>query len=125
MRRVVSLAAATLVVSTGVVLCSLRARYYEGFSSSRFSSHRTLAALRAISFLLSGESFSARAFPPFRPPSLPKSRAASRFSSSVMQHLPERPSMHKNGSGIELIFVQKSDQHRNSACKGISYATPV
>src|SRR3712207_8872927 len=36
-------------------------RFYEDSSSRRFFSHRDLAALRAISFLLSADSFSARA----------------------------------------------------------------
>src|SRR5918998_3935087 len=62
---------------------ALAARY-EPSSSRRFLSHRALAALRADSFLLSGESFSARALPLFEPPILPKSRATSLFSSSVM-----------------------------------------
>ena len=52
---------------------------YEDSASRRFLSHRALAALRAISFLLSGESFSALAFPPFLPPSLPSSTAAGFF----------------------------------------------
>jgi hypothetical protein len=45
---------------------------YEDSSFRRFFSHRALAALRAIAHLSSAESFSARAFPPFLPPSLPK-----------------------------------------------------
>src|ERR671939_2185708 len=54
-------------------------------SSRRFLSHRALAALRADSDLSLGVVFAARALPPLLPPSLPKSRAASLFSSSVTQ----------------------------------------
>ena len=39
-----------------------------------------MTALRAISDLRRGESFAARAFPPLRPPSLPKATAAGFFS---------------------------------------------
>jgi hypothetical protein len=48
----------------------LRTVTYGDSSSRRLLSHRALAALRAISFLLSEVSFSARAGPPFFPPSL-------------------------------------------------------
>src|SRR5215208_1260840 len=59
--------------------------YYEDWSCWRFLAQRALAALRADSDLSLGVMFLARAFPPLAPPSLPKSRAASLFSSSVTQ----------------------------------------
>ncbi len=42
--------------------------YSDSSFSRRFLSPRALAALRAISLRSSGVSFSARAFPPFKPP---------------------------------------------------------
>lgn len=43
------------------------------------NAHLDLAALRAIAFRFFGESFSARAFPPFSPPSRPNATAAGFF----------------------------------------------
>jgi hypothetical protein len=44
---------------------------------------RFLAAFRAIDLRLAGESFAARAFPPFNPPSLPSATALGFFSCVV------------------------------------------
>src|SRR5919112_4517047 len=52
-----------------------------------FLSHRALAALRAISLRCSAVSFSARALPPFFPPSLPSSTAAGFFSCKASRPL--------------------------------------
>jgi hypothetical protein len=47
------------------------------------SAHLDLAAFRAIALRLFGDSFSARAFPPFNPPSFPSATAAGFFRASV------------------------------------------
>jgi hypothetical protein len=72
-------------------------RYCTAQDSScwRFLAHRASAAFLAISFRRSGDSFSARALPPLRPPSLPSSTAAGFFSSAMQQSQPERSSTTK------------------------------
>ncbi len=47
------------------------------------NAHLDLAAFRAIALRLFGDSFSARAFPPFNPPIRPKATAAGFFGASV------------------------------------------
>jgi hypothetical protein len=44
-----------------------------------FLAHRAFAAFAAIRFLAAAESFSARALPPFNPPSRPRATAAGFF----------------------------------------------
>ena len=56
-----------------------RSRISKNFPHLFFFAHRATAAFRALCARCFAESFRARAFPPFKPPSLPSATAAAFF----------------------------------------------